>query len=351
MTADQDRFNPDFAVPPGWILEERLEVNGMSQAEFARRCGRSAKLISKIIAGKAPLEPGTALQFERVLDLGAGVWLRMEAAYRLHLAREAEAEQAAESAMWINALPVNDLVKRGCFERPESDSDAYSKLLGFFGVGSVNAWNARYCRLDAAFCHSKSFESDEFALATWLRLGQIEAERQNCSDFNGSRFRRAVLNIRALTREPVEVALEQSRELCNEAGVALAVVRPIPMTRLSGAAWWLSPAKAVVQLSGRHMTDDHLWFSFFHEAAHLALHSKKGVFVDEMNRNDDKIEAEANAWASNTLVPRSGVDSAGRASSYKRSNRRKICRRPGYCPWHCGRYASAQEYCPLEPFE
>ena len=62
MATADNQYRPDYAVPPGWVLEERLESQGMSQAEFARRCGRSPKLISEIIAGKAPLEPQTALQ-------------------------------------------------------------------------------------------------------------------------------------------------------------------------------------------------------------------------------------------------------------------------------------------------
>ena len=92
--------------------------------------------------------------------------------------------------------------------------------------------------------------------------------------------------------------------LCNEAGVALALVRPLPKTALSGAAWWHSPRKAVIQLTARHKTDDHLWFSFFHEAAHILLHSKKGVFVVEANGDDTEQEIEANEWASNILIPK-----------------------------------------------
>ena len=62
-------------------------------------------------------------------------------------------------------------------------------------------------------------------------------------------------------------------------------VQPLPKTALSGAAWWLTPKKAVIQLTARHKSDDHLWFSFFHEAAHILLHSKKDDFVDETNDN------------------------------------------------------------------
>ena len=46
----------------------------------------------------------------------------------------------------------------------------------------------------------------------------------------------------------------------------------------------------------------------FHEAAHVLLHSKKGVFVDDINGNGTEQETEANEWASNILVPKPAWD-------------------------------------------
>ena len=66
----------------------------------------------------------------------------------------------------------------------------------------------------------------------------------------------------------------------------------------------MSPQKAVIELSARHKTDDHLWFSFFHEAAHILLHGKRSVFVDDTQREGAGIEAEANAWARDALIPK-----------------------------------------------
>ena len=97
MVKEAIQYQPNYAVSPGAILEERLAAHGLSHAEFARRCGRSAKLISEIIAGKAPLEPATALQFEKVLGVDAGIWLGIEKDYQLHRAREAEAEETEEA--------------------------------------------------------------------------------------------------------------------------------------------------------------------------------------------------------------------------------------------------------------
>ena len=92
MATTTNHFQPDYAVPPGWILEEHLEVHGISQAEFARRCDCPPQLITEIIAGRAPVEAETALLFEKELGLAASIWLGIEREYRLHQMRIAEAK-------------------------------------------------------------------------------------------------------------------------------------------------------------------------------------------------------------------------------------------------------------------
>jgi HTH-type transcriptional regulator / antitoxin HigA len=72
-------FEPDWATHPGEHLEEYLEVNGWSQAEFARRSGLTPKLVSEIVNQKNPVTPETALVLERVLGLKAETWLGYQA--------------------------------------------------------------------------------------------------------------------------------------------------------------------------------------------------------------------------------------------------------------------------------
>ena len=297
------RYEPDYAVPPGWVLEERLESHEISHAEFARRCGRSPKLISEIIAGKAPIEPVTALQFEKVLGVDAGIWLGIESDYRLHLEREAEARRAAESVEWARGFPTSELVKRGAIAKPSSRVDGVQKLLSFFGVASVEAWQAKHASARVAYRHSPSFRSNERALATWLRLGELSAAKVKCPDYDSSKFRNALTQTRELTALRDETALSNARNLCLESGVVLVVVKPFPRTALSGATRWLTPRKALIQLSARHMSDDQLWYSFFHEAAHILLHSKKDIFVDYHKGEVTAADEEANAWAADFLVP------------------------------------------------
>lgn len=326
------RYDPDYAVPPGWILEERLEDRQISHAEFARRCGRSAKLISEIIAGKAPIEPVTALQFEKVLGLDASVWLGMESDYRLHQEREAENQRATELDEWSKAFPVRELAKRGIIPKPSSSSARVSSLLSFFGVATVEAWQSRQKQLRVAYRHSPSFKSNDFALATWLRLGEIEAEKAECADYNEPNFRRSLARIRRLTAAQSVEQLVEAQRLCRESGVALAIVKPLPKTALSGVAWWLTPRKAVIQLSARHKKDDDLWFSLFHEAAHLLLHSKKKIFIDEPDGEIADADTQADRWAADFLIPRPDWKRFTASSRFPKAYVKQFAQQQGIAP-------------------
>ena len=303
MATETNQYQPDYTVPPGWVLEERLAALDIAHAEFARRCGRSPKLVSEIIAGKAPIEPKTALQFEKVLGLDASVWLGMESDFRLHQARQAEAQAAAESSTWVKALPIRELIDRGFLDKSATDSERVSGVLSLFGVASVETWRVRYQASNVAYRHSPSFESDELALATWRRLAELDSENQDLAAYSEPAFRESLGQIRQLTRSPIGWALEETRQLLNDAGVALALVKPLAKVRVSGAAWWVSPHRPLIALSARHLRDDHLWFSFFHEAAHLLIHSKKTVFIDNGDGAGGDIEDEANRWAAGFLIP------------------------------------------------
>lgn len=309
MTIADQRFGytPDHASPPGDLIQEYLETLGISARELARRCGRSGKLIAEITAGKAPIEPETALQLERVLDLPASVWINMEAAYQLHRAREAETEALADSYVWASKFPLKELAARNFLTRLGDKSAQVGELLKFFGVGNVKACDERLGDLLAVdFRTSSTFKTDNLSLAAWLRIGELRAGEIATVDYDREKFLHALKEIRELTLIPIEQAVPALIQKCAAAGVAFVLEKPLPKIRASGVSRWLSPRKVLIQQSLRHKSDDHFWFTFFHECAHILLHSRKEIFID-MTKGpgsaDPKQEAEANVWAADFLVP------------------------------------------------
>lgn len=307
MGASINRYNPDYAVPPGWVLQEHIEALGLSQAEFAGLCGFSPEIVSEIISGKGRIEPGTASVLGRETGLDETLWLNMEAAYRYMLSEMGKNEELAE---WAQKFPVKELVKRGDISQLSLQADGVARMLSFFDVWSVGAFGEKYGRASVAYRHSPSFKSSRPALAAWLRLGEIEAEQTECPEYDQEAFLVSLQDIRNLTGKAGDEIFEQAKKLCLQSGVVLLFVKPLDKVRLSGAAWWVSSRKPIIQLSARHKTDDHVWYSLFHEAAHILLHSKRQVFIDAIRGKTDcngeeesEAESEADAWARNFLVP------------------------------------------------
>ena len=300
------KFEPDYAVHPGEILEETLEARGMKKTSFAERCGLSAKTVSQIISGKAPVTPETAIQFERVLGVSAAVWNNLNAFYCLHVARASARKTLEKQVKWARKFPLLELTRRRIIEKPTSEVDAVEKLLNFLGVGSVDAWQERQQQLveaSVAYRHSPSFASAPESVAVWLRVGIIRAERIDTRPYSKAEFKSALEEIRTVTCKPPRVFDPKMKELCRKAGVALVFVSEFPGTHLSGATRWLTKDKALILLSLRHKLDDHLWFSFYHEAAHVLIHGKKKVFLDETKRMQGGMESEADSFAANALIP------------------------------------------------
>ncbi len=87
MATGDDQLHTNLAIPPGEYLSEVLDALGMSQAELARRTGRSPQEITEMVCGDKTITRQTALQLEQVLRVPAHIWLGLEADYQLAKAR------------------------------------------------------------------------------------------------------------------------------------------------------------------------------------------------------------------------------------------------------------------------
>lgn len=303
-SVSKNRFQPDYSVSPGEILSEALEEKGLSQSDLAQRTGRPIKTINEIIQGKTSITPETAIQLERVLHIPSKFWLNLETNYQSFVAQEKERARLQKYTDWLSEIPVASLVKEGWIEKYGNPVDQLQEVLNFYGIASPEIWKLQWLSPKVAYRASETFSKEPGATSAWLRQGEILGQRVECKPFDPKIFRDSILLFRELTVEPQEVFQKELIRLCALTGIALVFVHGIPKAPISGATRWLTPHKALIQLSLRHGTDDHFWFTFFHEVGHLLLHGKRDVFIDDdPDSAEDIKEHEANDFACDILMP------------------------------------------------
>lgn len=301
----EDSLKRDWISPPGHTIADLLEERNWTQAQFADRLGVSRKHVSELITGKATISEANAIKLARVLGSTVGFWLNREAGYRAALADLHAIEQLRDDVSWLDDLPISHMRKMGWISSSRDKAQTVSECLQFFGVGSVDAWRSWSDGLgQTAYRMSDSAGKAFGSIAAWLRFGEIQASMLECEDYSKETFKTNLESLRTLTLESdPNVFVPRMQELCAEAGVAV-VFAPTPGgCPASGATRWLAPNKALLMLSLRYKTNDHLWFTFFHETAHILLHRKKLMFLENTKNGDGKEEEEANQFAADLLIP------------------------------------------------
>ncbi|MBU0667780.1 HigA family addiction module antidote protein [Patescibacteria group bacterium] len=295
-------YTSPIAVHPGETVRETLEVLGIAQTDLSLSTGLAEKTISEILNGKNPITPETALKFERVLGISKLGLLNMQAQYDADLLRLKEEKRlVVESKNLERFSCYSELEKIGYVKKTRNPIEKVEELLKFFAVDSLSAIQQV---MPVAFRISHVEKINHESLAAWLKIGHIEANKMETNEFNLEELRNKLDEMRSLTIQDAEEFSKRLVELCAACGIALVFTPYLKNTNVNGATRWLTPRRALIQLSLRYKYADSFWFTFFHEIGHLIKHSKKEVFVDFKNGHDNSaLEKEVDQFAQKMLIP------------------------------------------------
>ena len=282
--------------PPGDTLLETIDAKGISQVELAQRMGRPIKTINEIVKGKTAITAETAIQLEMVLGIPAEFWIEREKNYRLELAKIEEAERSTELEAWAKFFPVKEMQTFGWIEETKDMNANANNILRFFSVADEKSFHKTYYEniYEAAFRISKVNSKNPYAIAAWLRKGEIQAEELKVPDYDAKKFEGALLSIKKLMAEHPSDFFVRLQILCMEAGVKVVHTPCLPKAPISGSTRWVN-GNPLIQLSGRYKRNDSFWFTFFHEAGHILLHGKKDVFIENLEYSGAKKTKEEEA--------------------------------------------------------
>jgi HTH-type transcriptional regulator / antitoxin HigA len=300
-------FEPNWISAPGETIADILEERDLSLVQFAQRMECRLEFANQLLRGREAITGPIARRLESILGGSASFWMTRESQYRADTVRLNRESQSSAAEEWLKEIPLRDMISFGWIKPVSSSTPAReTACLSFFHVPDVGAWREKYrgALEMAVFRTSSSFDSQPGAVAAWLRQGEIEAASIDCKPWDAQRFRRALSSIRPLTRKKdPSFFFPELQKRCAECGVAVVIVPAPTGCRASGATRFVSTNKALLLLSFRYLSDDHFWFTFFHEAGHLLLHGQKALFLESAGMSSNKEEGEANEFAARVLIP------------------------------------------------
>lgn len=297
-------FGKMTAVHPGRILNDSLEFLGVSQKWLADRTGLSEKHISEILRGKASITADTAVKLSNALDGSVEFWVNLDANYRAAEARKEQEKKAEKEVKYLEKISYGDLTRVGWVPKTTKEADKVLNLYKFFGVSSLE--NIKLAQ-PAAFRRSNKEKIDEYALAAWLRRGEIVAGEKTEIGFNEKKLKDSIKIIRDAIYEQPKDIYSRITGILSKCGVCLVATEYLPKTYVNGATRWVG-RNPIIELSDKGKRDDILWFTLFHEIGHILKHSKKEQFIDFEEASIGKIEKEADDFAAETLIPKEAYD-------------------------------------------
>lgn len=281
---------------PVEAIKFRMEQQGLKPKDMIPYLGSASK-VSEVLAGKRPLSLTMMRHLHEKLGIPAEVLLR-----------EPGAKLApVDAAIAGKKYPVAQMVKRGWFagfagtvrDAKSQLEDLFSEFAGELGLDALKPVLARQHIRNGS-------KQDAYALTAWrIRVTTLAMKEALPA------YKKGAVN-KALLAEVVKLSYlkdgpKLAKELLNKKGVHLIFEKHLPKTFLDGAAFSAPNGAPVVALTVRHDRLDNFWFTLLHELAHVALHLDRddidGFFDDLSQKGTDECEREADALASEALIP------------------------------------------------
>jgi antitoxin HigA-1 len=87
LSARGKKIETDVSLHPGEILVDELEARGIKKTVFAEQLGMKPGHFSELLHGKRHVSAATALKLEKLLDISAEYWMRVQVYYDLFIER------------------------------------------------------------------------------------------------------------------------------------------------------------------------------------------------------------------------------------------------------------------------
>lgn len=304
----ESAFQPNWASPPGETIAAILKARAIPLHQFCALIGLEEQQTLGLLRGRHPIDSKLAARISASVGSTPRFWIERERKFQSNQKALETYRPALEQ--WFRTFPITRMREMGWIPRGNAQTEAPFELLDFFGVSTIEQWREKYvgCLERTRFRTSGTFENCVPATTAWLRRGELASDEMSCRSWNGESFHKCLLGLKTLSLESdPRIFLPVLQKECAKHGVCVVVERCPSGCAASGATVMLESKRALLLLSARFLSDDHFWFSFFHEAGHLVLHGEE-LNIEEDDSVSPEKEIEANEFAQKIILDPEGEE-------------------------------------------
>ena len=294
------------AFHPGYYIADIIEDMEISQAEFAKRMGTTAKTLSQLINGQANISNDLAKKLSVMLGTSVDVWHNLQNTYDqklIEIQQVKDIEAQAELAKEIDYKYFVDVVG---LPSARSINDKVVNLCKFFKVADLRIMLEPDFLVNFRSSSSYSSEKNIINSRAWIQTAINISKNINTKPYNAEKLKGYLPELRGMTVKQPEEFLPRMREIFWECGIAFVLLPHLKNSGVNGAVKWVTEDRVVLAMNNRGLDADKFWFSLFHEIKHVLQQKIKRVFisstVEEMMDINSSLETEADKFAMNYLI-------------------------------------------------
>jgi len=285
---------------PGYYVKELVDEYGITQDDFAKRLGTTAKNLSVIINGDQSISVDIAMKLSRLLGTSVNYWFNLQNAYDEVVAnqksdKELDRERLVYKQMSYDYFRQNfDLPNL-----PRKIDEQIVQVRKFLKISSLFSLCNQKMVVNYRSVGNGISERNMIRANTMVQIAINETLDNDVPKFNMVLFDKAVEYALTLTNEHQKFYPLLKKKFAK-AGVVFVILPNYQGSKVNGATKKVGK-NIMLMVNDRRLNADTFWFTLFHEIGHI----KNRDYGISYERESGEKEKKADEYAENSLIPMS----------------------------------------------
>ncbi|MBD5372449.1 MAG: HigA family addiction module antidote protein [Bacteroides sp.] len=297
---------------PGKLIKDELKERGISQKEFAKAVGVGQSHLSDILSGRRRITLSFAIKTEELLGFSSHSLMGLQTANDIANKENSVSNPELEAKLAIEEIDrvvsVKTLLKFAK-SKLKTNTDKLNLLCNLYGLGKDAS---EYVEKLSTGCYRKSACTgmDKIMISTWVIMAYaVSRTITPAGKFELDRMPEACNHVASALHENAPNIMFNLQRLLSDYGIGLLRVDKVERASIDGYSFFRAGIPYIA-LTCRYDRIDNLAFTIMHELGHIALghtnesHSQLNLDIRSYDEEyEDKLENEANRFASDILIP------------------------------------------------